>query len=107
DAQAAVGAGGQEVVCAGARAAGGCDLWVLELQTRRVEALTSGPGGGFRPAWSPDGKWIAFASDRLSNLPFAHGRWEHLHLVDIFVSHPDGTGLKRLTEHGNFCGTPN
>jgi hypothetical protein len=29
-----------------------------------------------------------------------------LHLVDLFVIHPDGTGLKRISEHGGFCGTP-
>jgi len=106
DDQAAFAPDGKQVVFVSTRAGGTSDLWILDLQTKRAKALTSGPGGDFRPAWSPDGKWIAFASDRLSNLPFAHGRWEHLHLVDIYVVHPDGTGLKRLTEHGNFCGSP-
>ena len=106
DDQAAFAPDGRQLVFVTTRAGGTADLWTLDLQTRRAKALTSGPGGDFRPAWSPDGKWIAFSSDRLSNLPFAHGRWEHLHLVDIYVIHPDGTGLKRLTEHGNFCGSP-
>ncbi len=106
DDQAAFAPDGKQLVFVSTRAAGTSDLWILDLQTRRAKALTSGPGGDFRPAWSPDGKWIAFASDRLSNLPFAHGRWEHLQLVDIFIIHPDGTGLKRITEHGNFCGSP-
>ncbi len=25
---------------------------------------------------------------------------------DIYLIHPDGTGLKRLTPHGDFCGSP-
>jgi Tol biopolymer transport system component len=29
-----------------------------------------------------------------------------LHLVDIYLIHPDGTGLKRISQHGGFCGSP-
>jgi Tol biopolymer transport system component len=36
----------------------------------------------------------------------AKGRWEELHLTDIYTIHPDGSGLKRLTEHGDLCGSP-
>src|ERR1019366_2643782 len=56
--------------------------------------------------WSPDGKWIAFSSDRESSLPFANGRWERLQIADVWVIRPDGTDLKRVTEHGNFTGSP-
>jgi Tol biopolymer transport system component len=27
-------------------------------------------------------------------------------LVDIYLIHPDGTGLKRISRHGGFCGSP-
>jgi Tol biopolymer transport system component len=88
------------------RSEGFANLWILDLATHKAKPLTSGHGGDFRPAWSPDGKWIAFSSDRESDAPPGKGRWERLHLVDIFVIHPDGTGLKRISEHGGFCGTP-
>ena len=80
------------------RNGGTADLWTLDLQTRSAKALTSGAGGDFRPSWSPDGKWIAFSSDRGSTCRSAHGRWEHLQLADIYVVHPDGSGLKRITD---------
>ena len=106
DDQAAFSPDGRQLVFVTTRVDGTADLWTMDLYTRTARALTSGPGGDFRPSWSPDGRWIAFSSDRSSNLPFAHGRWEHLHLVDIYIVHPDGSGLKRITEHGGFCGSP-
>ena len=44
--------------------------------------ITSGAAWDEKPAWSPDGKWIAFASDRNGNF-------------DIYVIHPDGTGMRQ------------
>ncbi len=104
--QAAYSPDGRQIVFVTTRAGGTADLWILDVQTHRAKPLTSGPGGDFRPAWSPDGKWIAFSSDRESSLPMAKGRWEHLHLVDIYMVRPDGSGLKRLSRHGDFCGSP-
>jgi Tol biopolymer transport system component len=106
DDQAAFAPDGRQLVFVTTRADGTADLWTLDLETRKPRAVTSGPGGDFRPAWSPDGRWIAFSSDRTSDMPFAHGRWEHLHVVDIYIVHPDGSGLKRISEPGGFCGSP-
>src|SRR5215510_10508558 len=106
DDQAAFSPDGRQLVFVSTRGGGTADLWTLDLQTRAAKALTSGPGGDFRPAWSPDGRWIAFASDRSSHMPFGHGRWEHLELVDLYIVHPDGTGLRHVGEHGGFCGSP-
>jgi Tol biopolymer transport system component len=106
DDQAAFSPDGQQIVFVTTRAAGTANLWILDAATRKAKPLTSGRGGDFRPAWSPDGKWIAFSSDRDSNLPAAKGRWERLHVVDIYLIRPDGSGLKRISEHGNFCGNP-
>ena len=106
DDQAAFSPDGRQLVFVSSRNDGFAHLWTMDLQTRQAKPLTSGSGGDFRPSWSPDGRWIAFSSDRGSTLPFAHGRWEHLHLVDLYLIRPDGTDLKRISEHGNFCGSP-
>jgi Tol biopolymer transport system component len=106
DDQAAFSPDEEQIVFVSTRAAGFANLWILDLATRKVKPLTSDHGGDFRPAWSPDGKWIAFSSDRESDAPPGKGRWERLHLVDIYVVHPDGVGLQRVSEHGGFCGTP-
>jgi Tol biopolymer transport system component len=106
DDQAAFSPDGRQIAFVSTRAAGFANLWVLDLATRKARALTTGRGGDFRPAWSPDGRWIAFSSDRDSSLPTAKSRWERLQLVDIYLIHPDGSGLRRISQHGNFCGTP-
>ncbi|HTK35204.1 MAG TPA: hypothetical protein VL358_07980 [Caulobacteraceae bacterium] len=107
DDQAAFSPDEERLVFVSTRAAGYANLWILDLATHKARPLTSGHGGDFRPAWSPDGRWIAFSSDRRGGLPPAKGRWERLHVVDIYLIHPDGTGLKRLTSDGkDACGSP-
>jgi Tol biopolymer transport system component len=107
DDQAAFSPDQKQIVFVSTRTAGFANLWILDLATHKARALTTGHGGDFRPAWSPDGNWIAFSSDRDSSLPDAKGRWERLHIAGIYIVHPDGTGLKRLTaKDGNFCGSP-
>jgi Tol biopolymer transport system component len=106
DDQAAFSPDGRKLVFVSTRVDGTADLWILDLSTNQETALTSGPGGDFRPAWSPDGKWIAFSSDRGMNVARDGGGkwWVHLQLADIYMIHPDGSGLKRLTKSGAFCG---
>jgi len=104
--QAAFSSDGKRVVFVSTRAGGHANLWIVDIATHKARPLTSGDGGDFRPSWSPDGKWIAFSSDRGSDLPAAKGRWERLQVADVYLIHPDGTGLRRLSEHGGFCGSP-
>jgi Tol biopolymer transport system component len=106
DDQATFSPDSASIVFVSTRASGRANLWILDAATHKATPLTSGNGGDFRPSWSPDGAWIAFSSDRDSDFPAAGARWERLHLVDIYLIHPNGTGLKRITEHGGFCGSP-
>jgi len=52
--------------------------------TDRVRMTTDAHSDGL-PVWSPDGRWIAFRSDR-------DGTWA------IYVVRPDGSGLRRVTD---------
>ncbi len=106
DDQAALSPDGRQLVFVSTRDGGYPRLWILDITSRRVKALTSGSGPDFRPSWSPDGSWIAFASGRDSDLPFAYGRWERLQMADVYVVRTDGSGLKRVSDHGQFCGSP-
>lgn len=69
--------------------------------------LTNHPGGDFRPSFSPDGKKIAFSSDRdhaivpHRYLPFARQRTGDVYSADI-----SGENLKRLTDSGSWDGSP-
>jgi TolB protein len=103
--QAAFSPDGKQLVFVSTREGGIAKLWMMDLATRRAQALTTGTGGDFRPSWSPDGKWIAFSSGRGNPMPFAHGRWERLQLADIHIIRPNGSGLKKITK-GDFCGSP-
>ena len=106
DDQPAFSPDGSQIVFVSTRADGHANLWILDVATLKARPLTSGPGGDFRPAWSPDGTSIAFSSDRGGPMRMGKGRWEALHLVDVYVVHPDGSGLKRITEHRDSCGSP-
>ena len=106
DDQAAFSPDSKRLVFVSTRDGGTATLWTMEIATRKVARLTSGNGGDFRPSWSPDGKWIAFASSRNHDAPFAHGRWERLQLTDLYIIHPNGSGLKKITNRGGFCGSP-
>ncbi len=74
------------------------DLWRVPIEGGEATRLTSHPAHDTHPVWSPDGAWIAFASDR-------HGNFQ-LHLVPAGGGEP-----RRLTFHSSdeipYTFTPN
>ena len=106
DDQAAFSPDSQKLVFVSTRGGGIANLWVLDIASLSVHRLTTGAGGDYRPAWSPDGKWIAFSSGRGKRMPFSEGRWERLQLTDLYIVHPDGSGLKKVPVNQDFCGSP-
>ena len=67
----------------------GHDIKVLDLATNEVRQLTFGLGSNESPAYSPNGRHIAFMSTRGS------GRKQ------IYTIGRDGNGLRRITSSGN------
>ena len=106
DDQGTLSPDGKTLAFVSTRAAGTADIWLLDVARKKYTNLTHDKAGNFRPRWSPDGKWIAFTSDRESDAGIFPGQWEMLQSIGIYIVHPDGTGLRRLTKSGGVAGSP-
>ena len=117
DDQGALSPDGKTLAFVSTRETHRANIWLLDITTRRVTRLTALPGiqgdttrpdAFLRPTWSPDGRWLAFSSDRNTEWK-GHGNgsgWEHVQALGIYVVRRDGTGLRRLSTEGICAGTP-
>jgi len=71
-----------------ARTGPGFDIKILDVTTRQVRQITFGEGSNESPAFSPNGKHIAFTSTRFGG-------------VQVFTIDRDGKNLRQLTREGN------
>lgn len=62
-------------------------IYVLEINSGRWTKLTSIQGGSLQPAWSPDGRTIAFVARDGND-------------TDLWVMNADGSGQTKLTKDG-------
>jgi Tol biopolymer transport system component len=76
-------------------------------QTQTIETavnLTKNPGGDFRPAFSPDGKEIAFSTDR--DTPPTGEPARRRREGEIYRMGSDGGNVRRLTHSPDWDGSP-
>jgi Tol biopolymer transport system component len=69
------------------------DIWVMNSDGSHQKRLTSDPLSERSPDWSPDGKWVAFATDRGNS-------------HDIWKMRADGSAAVRLTSLGPYDDQP-
>ncbi|HWP63548.1 MAG TPA: DPP IV N-terminal domain-containing protein, partial [Candidatus Binatia bacterium] len=65
-------------------------LWLVDVETGRARRLTDGPGPESSPAWSPDGRRIAFVANRRPNRDIV---WRS----DVWVVEVEGGRQVRIT----------
>jgi TolB protein len=75
---------------------GDVEVYTIDADGQNLQPLATSPGKLTHeewPAWSPDGKWVAFSSTRDGN-------------QELYLARPDGSELRRLTSDGAIDSHP-
>jgi dipeptidyl aminopeptidase/acylaminoacyl peptidase len=75
------------------------NLWIVDVATGESHALTSAKKSSTNAAWSPDGKWIGFLSDRPGQIKDTPEGKKQLYVISA-----DGGEAQQLTKTENDIG---
>ncbi|MCP4190976.1 MAG: M28 family peptidase [Planctomycetaceae bacterium] len=88
------------------------DLFTYDTNTEKYKNLTSTKGYDAEASWSPDGKLIAFASNRnayqkdLSPTQRQRFEMDPSSMIDLYVMDADGGNVRQLTDVEGYDGGP-
>ena len=80
---------------------GNAEIYVMDADGGNPQNLTNHPDGDVSPSWSPDGKRIAFMSDR-----DGHVNMRDSPNYEIYVMDADGGNQRNLTNHPDRDSSP-
>lgn len=75
---------------------GNYDIFRIDFATREIAPFIGGPGEQSYPSWSPDGRFVAFASDQ----------GEPAGKTDIYVANAAGKVVSRITRSPGYNAYP-
>lgn len=88
------------------------DIFTTDMQGKGLKRLTKEKGYDAEASYSPDGQWIAFASNRngytqkLEGEDLKYFQQDPSYMMDIYIMKADGTGVRQLTNSKGYDGGP-